>query len=352
MPQRDRPVRVDSERALLNQGLFSVSFFSWHLRVRCLPDVFRPLPLEDALDIVLRQPNSHDEVRRQQGVLIKLVRAGLYTPARLEHLAQPGNGECLVNEFQELASRLNVSLAGLSQLDTVDALKYVETQFANSIVAATATTCALRNGSCVACYQNDVTTLTASIEVNRSPEDLAGVIDPQNWGKCSVIFDPQFPDNLYRVQEDGSGNPQLDGKGNPIPYQATPQPVPWTGLLYERAVPGPASFRNILHVKEFTVKADEVFLAYELHTGLSFTLGALSEDFSGLHQDSGTVQATPVVGDSSWTEIQATKVVRFIDLTKESTGSVDYGEFLNYLTPAILSQWLENIGLMNPCCGA
>lgn len=165
-------------------------------------------------------------------------------------------------------------------------------------------------------------------------------MDPQCWSSCSSAFDAAG----YLADPFGTHPP------DPIPivggYDAT---GPMHRYLEEKVTvrlgddaSRVASFHNILNV-EFDPNGDkrQIDVNFFLHRCIKSRV-LWDERAGGILVDEGYARARPL-GADLW-RVTVRKTLRFSDRTPYAggSGSDDFGQLLNYLTPAMLSWWIES----------
>ncbi|MBI3784377.1 MAG: hypothetical protein HY270_13350 [Deltaproteobacteria bacterium] len=126
----------------------------------------------------------------------------------------------------------------------------------------------------------------------------------------------------------------------------------WDGLLYERAVAAGQFVENVLRIG-FSVQRQSnnpiarVHATYRLYESICYRLGGI--EVAGIMQrNSGELTATPI--DDTSTSLTCTKTIRYGRLTNWSAaGPFDLGQMLNYLAPAFLCLWVNEVRLVVPC---
>ena len=155
----------------------------------------------------------------------------------------------------------------------------------------------------------NITTATVTLSVNRPMADLALVMDPQGWVKCSDYFK-----NSYVARKDGNDYRwDKDYNGYPLPNPPR-RGAPWRGVLFEHfELPpelGASWFRNFL-VIDASPKAGCV--KYRLYRSIRSRVGcepATGID-GGITHDAGYTQAKRE--PDGWTSLKAVKEIRFSD---------------------------------------
>ncbi|MEA2195308.1 MAG: hypothetical protein QOG42_1742 [Solirubrobacteraceae bacterium] len=166
-------------------------------------------------------------------------------------------------------------------------------------------------------------------------------MDPQCWSTCSQAF--VSSGYLADALKDGPPNPA------PVPgYYGWHGPAP--KLLEEKVTicwgedpSRVASFHNILNIRQFDIcDADKrIDLAFDLNRCITSRL-LWDERAGGILVDEGYAKARRL-GPGLW-RLTVRKTIRFSDRTPYAggTGLNDFGELINYLTPAMLSWWIES----------
>jgi hypothetical protein len=185
------------------------------------------------------------------------------------------------------------------------------------------------------------------------PEQLARTFDPRSWGNCFEHF------RTHRVDERDGHFPPHDPDKGPIGQPWSPATTPH--LFFERVEledeHGTNSFENILRVPSFEVSPTFTRLEFILRISKGLTIPSLGLDMPKcVNIDEGYLQATlltPVGSTAPLSQVEIVKKVQFVDIDLESAdvpAGLDPGEILNYLAPASLCMWLEDLTQDGVCC--
>jgi hypothetical protein len=359
--------RTDKEHQGVRQALWSVYYHAYHLRslrpsllerpeATSWGEAFAPIRLDRALKILNEEHDEHDAMRRRRALRI-LGRAGFANGERRQLLEVLAAHDV---EWLGYVHRVRDGMARLTRALDIDptallpVLPEVFDFFLEGLFAAQAAACQVTNATCVACYEpfgagtaRPMTTVTARALVNRTPIELAKVLDPRSWGSCMDCFETK------RVKD-------WDDVSRKYPdFGADPTPIghPWTGKLWERVTLDAAGshnvFENILEITAFNVSVVEARVDYDLVDSLKLEIPALLIDLPGcVTHDKGYSRATST-GTPGWSQLEVVKTVQFVDVTSgagTNPWGLDPGELLNYWAPVTLCMWLEDPTLGGPCC--
>lgn len=181
------------------------------------------------------------------------------------------------------------------------------------------------------------TEVYATAEIDRSPRQLAQVVDPRAWGLGAGVIDVAF-----RVERDANGqyDPLLEPRSCHLGKS-----WPRGGCLFEYARSDIASFENILDIERFEATDDHIVVEYRLRECLRTTFGFVSAD-GGLQRNDGWIEVEPMRGGS---RIQVYKCIRVRDLTPNDPGNrLDFGQWMNQTIGAALSVWVDDTTMMSP----
>jgi hypothetical protein len=201
--------------------------------------------------------------------------------------------------------------------------------------------CGVRNFKLTTAYQQHVSDVTASIEVNRPVDDFADGLDPRNW----TVTLPNIWDDSYEIRP---WPPQPDRRLAP-PQATSKSPLPLVDVpLFEKAdwsygFGQPfAYWRTILRVQldRLLGAGANSFIRFDYSL-----FECLENEFFGLRRpggidvDHGHGDCQPVAGDPTWSTLEARKVVRFTqpDLA------------INDLAFAFLILWISSVVLIGAC---
>lgn len=185
--------------------------------------------------------------------------------------------------------------------------------------------------------------LTTYSLVNRPLSQIARVVDPRSWGKCSDFFDPE---RTYRVPVvDGHGH--RDASGEFARYKG-PEEIgtTWAGLLRER-FDGPGIAVDTVLCIDFVAGRKEVSLDYSLYLSDRCTLGPFT-DIGGVRMNTGRLTATEVL--PGVTKVDVYKMLRFLDYTPGDGGRwVDFGNALSLLI-VMMGVVIDDKFVLKLCC--
>jgi len=193
--------------------------------------------------------------------------------------------------------------------------------------------------------------VTARAILSQTPEQLAHIFDPRSWGICFDHFE------THRVEE------RVGGNFPPHTSDVDPIGGPWTGsqLFFERVTieeDGHTNvFDNILQVTSFTVTPTRARLDFDLRESRRLIIPALGLDNPEcVTIDKGHMEAVLLPGPAASpprSQVEMVKTAQFVDLTLQGSNNplgLDPGEILNYLAPASLCLWLEDLTQGAVCC--
>jgi len=188
--------------------------------------------------------------------------------------------------------------------------------------------------------KDNYTSLWSKVVALRPLGDILKHLDPRAWAGCGTLFK-----ETCQVA--------IPAPDDPVCLD-TPQGQlgkPWCGLLYEHAAAGPQDVHNLLSVEyRWVPRLCGVRIGYRLWRAIRQTLGGW-ESPGLMRINSGLLFAFPYRGRPEWTHIWVYKRVHYGRLMSWSSGSsLDYGEFCNYLAPAFLTQWINDLQMVVPCC--
>jgi hypothetical protein len=284
-----------SPKAAWRAAMLSVYHYSYYAGDDWLPEEFRPIPLDDATKILAAEESNLAELRRRQAI-VQLAAAppsearvaGLtILGAPLEAIAGVLANESLFDRSKRQAA-IAALLAKLFDPPTCHA-----TQLGTTVTFDAATL---------------ITTVTASVAVNRKIGDLAKVMDPQNWDVCSDFFDA-----AYVAKKVGSDYP-VDSKYDAIEDLAAPTAgSKWQGVLFENfamSLDGinVAWFKNLLAI-DFEPGATQHILKYQLFKSLRSRVVLLAQN-DGITTDQGSAKAYQDPLDPSSSIVEGTKSIR------------------------------------------
>lgn len=334
----DPPGAGPSPQQTVEDAMWSVYFHSAFrngLRGPALsPELgLEPMPLRNAANLLADADDHHAQARRGLA-LRKIVAAGLDRRDRLIGPLGEELGAETRGAIERLAGRLGISLDDLDDLPMLEALlRLIELLRQHPLLPPG---CEIADSACTACHDGITlkTTVRGSVRVNRDLEHLMRSTDPRAWSACSPYFQET------RRVENAPGYPTH-------PKNGAPYGTPWTGLLFERVKSGPVIFENVLRIDAFERTSARILLEYDEHHSVR-THFPFKTIEGGIEIDCGKTIIEPDGG--GWSRVQIEKTVRFVDLTPGPGPDIDYGELLNYWTPAILCLWVDEDVDVSPCC--
>ncbi|HKE78555.1 MAG TPA: hypothetical protein VKB54_04575 [Solirubrobacteraceae bacterium] len=192
--------------------------------------------------------------------------------------------------------------------------------------------------SCI--VRQDANTLTTNATVttlvDAKFETLRDLIDPLNWSHGSTVIDETSyvaaPFDLSTVE-----------------YKSATRGFSEPRFLYERVSVDwgdddleTGGFRNVLTIDNFEVdkRRGRITLPFKLCRSIDSRILWDSRP-GGILIDGGYITARSI-GEDRW-RVTTRKILQFSDRTPYSnaTGWLDYGQLLNFLTPAAVTWWLE-----------
>jgi len=200
----------------------------------------------------------------------------------------------------------------------------------------------LRNPTCTVEFNanSGVTSIVGRVEVRRTVEQLAPILDPRAWACTGSVIGAAF----LVEDQDGEYVPRTDLDTMKLGKLKLPKNE--SVLLYEYARSDIASFENILAISKFEVGQRHIQVDYYLHDCLICTFGILTAS-GGLTVNQGYSKAT--WGTDGWATVEVVKNVKVRDLTPNDPGNrFDFGESVNATIGAALSQWVNDTSMMSP----
>ena len=202
--------------------------------------------------------------------------------------------------------------------------------------------------SCVATQDaRTLTTVVTGSALVSTPDffNITRAIDPRRWADLSDVFhDVQFVDDAFALNPD----PPEAEIGTGLPERTKPYLVKEVvGVVSDMVGTEIGSLSNVLRIEKFEVAEAEQ--DSDRHATLRFSLyrsigsRVLWDDRAGgMLVDSGWTKVRYVT-DGVW-RMTSRKILRFSDRTPHTAwdGPLDFGQLLNYLSPAAVSAWLEN----------
>jgi hypothetical protein len=300
---------IDANRQAALMGLYY--YGEAHYRSELTPPASLPR------ELTLMQPGAAVdwlEGDRQPGheAMVRMALAELVS-------APAAFGKDLVSHVQKLSAAIGVNGAPIIELvqrivgdDPVARAG----RFLKAFELAGGGGCGVRKFQLTASFRNDVSDVTASIEVNRPVEDFVAGVDPRNWSETL----PMVWEDSYEISREGIG---ADRKKSPRAQSMKSLP-PVSFSLFEKAdwsfqLDEPfAYWRTILLVKleQSLVAGVDPFVRYDYSL-----FECLENEFFGLKRpggidvDEGHGSCNAVAGDPAWSRLEARKAVRFTQPT-------------------------------------
>jgi len=316
------------EKQPVRDALWSVYYHSlFGVPTDACDKEIRPVPLASAVQTLAADQDEHD-VSRKLRTLSLLATAGY---ARK-------NGP-LRDVDPDVAQKIRASL-----MEMAAPLGFEPGSFENAFQGATATSyfavtstpaCRIESANVVCCLDGRTlsTTATAKVRIERTPEQLRLVVDPQNWddSKCSDVFVQAY----VALPGSTSGTPVADPK--------PPDPgTSWRRQLYESVVVGPTRIDNLLGIdSRVTTDAGGQATAIRIDYWLDGSIRTVIGNTSGsgkLNTNTGYVEVSPVAARSGWSDLTMVKTVRFTN------------DVYNKVAPAMLFMWLDDASQIVACC--
>ena len=317
--------------------------------------VLQPMPLENAIQNIIDASDAQ-HLPRKRRVLRKLASAGLTNLARWKELTDATNlapndsdWKARVLSVQpkvwDLATSLHLDVAQLRVIPVPKSITFLDDAF-----AVDDPSCSTSHATLEACqvpnyggFGSPLTTVTAQADLSRTAAQLARIIDPRSWN----CFEHFFTERYEEVGVGAYAVPKPD-----------PDPIgqPWTPLtaphfIHEIVTVTDGTddniFENVLRITNFSVSPTVARLDFELRESLTMTLPSLALTRNGgLIVDSGYLEAKQVTGPPSpVTHVTMQKNLQFVPLPVGSTSpELDSSEILNYLAPAAMCMWVEDLG--------
>jgi hypothetical protein len=171
--------------------------------------------------------------------------------------------------------------------------------------------CHVRNFRLDASYQDHVSNVTASIEVNRPVSDFVNGLDPRNWHETMpTVWAQSFEFDLASLP--------LDRKQTPSPTMP-PSTPPFESAFFEKALwsidfATLASWRTVLDITLTralsAVPAPYIRFDYALDECLENEFAGVKNP-GGIDVDHGHGSCDGLTTDPTWCKLEAQKVVRF-----------------------------------------
>jgi hypothetical protein len=331
----------DSKRSRYRaqSGLFAAALTAY---ARDQPDAFTVLK------------NAHDDLQAKQadGFSDAVVRHGALggdsPQAYLEAIAR-GDQRTVATELARLQDDVGLTLSALVN-DFADCMAFLEVQQgqepdANYRVLPTSLVV-------VQDSQNFTTTVTVTTLVQAADRGvITKALDPQNWQAFSDAFHevdyvedaPRGFKKLTQSPKAGEWCKKLDRGGQEDNRLLLREVVEVPSGLNPTVI---ARFENILRIVLHEGPIDRgggnARLTYSLHRCLNSRY-LWDERPGGILLDQGYIKVSPLGNRKTW-RVSVRKILRFADRTPASWADtpLQFGQSLNYLTPAALSWWLQS----------
>jgi len=284
-----------SPKTARRAAMLSVYHYAYYAGDDWLPMEFRPVPLDNAAKILAADKGELAELRRRQAI----VQLAAAPPSEARHAALTILGapleaiaDVLVHESLFDRSKRQTAIAALLA-KLFDPPTCQATQLGTTVNFDAATL---------------ITTVTASVTVNRKIADLAKVMDPQNWDVCSNFFDAAY------VAKKVANDYPVDSNYDAIEDSAAPAAgSKWHGVLFENFAMSfdginVAWFKNLLTI-DFQPGATQHILTYQLFKSLRSRI-VLLEQNDGITTDQGSAKAYQDPLDPGSSIVEGTKSIR------------------------------------------
>jgi hypothetical protein len=169
---------------------------------------------------------------------------------------------------------------------------------------------------------------------------LARAVDPQCWACSSdVVTRTSYVHGCYDLRSQKPPTPGAGLKRGKSRFLAEDVTVRW-GLDATRM----GGFHNVLRIDNFKVDRKRQRIDVDFSLARSIDSRILWDGRpGGILFDHGFIKVRPMLAPDRW-RVTTRKVLLFSDRSPNvaATGSIDFGQMLNYLAPAALSWWLES----------
>jgi hypothetical protein len=301
-----------------------------------LPEAYRPIPLEQALDILAKDDSHHAASNRALG-LANLAASGVH---HVHHHRD------LLNDFyheHRHASGAGGTPQALHELVPPDTAK-TDARNLVHLMLAVPDKAKTRNRKLDVWYDSrrQMTKTEMNLEVHDSLNDLALMCDPRSWSQCSDLFA-----SSYEVEAANGW-----GLGAPPPKPTSMLGMSWAGLFYEGFELSFNSFvsnvfDNILYC-DYEVPRDEQGNAESILLTYRIKRAICSKDLwltrqGGIDIDFGMLSAEET--SDGWLKVKATKNVRFTPL---DSGHPNFElprmfvDIQNTMVPSLMAYWAED----------
>jgi hypothetical protein len=371
----DSPRRRDSQvertpRQELQQAMWSVYVHAFHLTflrqsVLNKMQTVGPIALDVAIARIVDATDSLAASRRQRA-LRKLAGIGLANSSRWKKLfdtaalfpdaSWTNRLKSVQAQMWRLVAASSISVDQIAVVPVQRVRLFLEQQFMLSMPG-----CQTLSPGIEACQVPDttgmdhpLTTVTASADLTRTPEELARVFDPRSWGDCFTHFVTERVDAVIGGYAPHTPKPDPDPIGQPWDPSTTPHLFRERVSVFDEN--GENVFKNVLEMTDFQVSSTQMYLSFRLRESTAMVIPSLGVDMNQcVSLDEGYIKATLVPSSTGdpLSHVEMVKRVKFVEIEPGAStpGGMDPGEVLNYLAPAMLCMWLEDLSQGAVCCG-
>jgi hypothetical protein len=321
--------------------MWGLAFATTGISAAMLPSEMRPMRASEALSRLSKATDSHAAARMWAAFGMLNCATGALQRLRAHELDAFSADNAFIPDVEipilavEFAALLQASVSLMIEF-LVRLLKYEHTPCFDPSSCGTIAGKTLK------------TSLHSSVTVKKPLSQVAPLLDPRAWAKCSKLFE-----RTCKVAEPKAC----------VPCCVIPAPNElgknWNGVLYERAVVGYQKVENLLSI-DFSVcdvgtAQGRLSIDYSLYRSISHRFGVW--ELPGLmRNNSGTVAAEPTGPhkegeEPPYTAMTVTKLISYgrSDCWSGSS-TMDFGELCNYLAPAFLTLWVTDVQFIVPCC--
>ena len=262
-----------------------------------------------------------------------------WLPGYLEDILQPAHIARTRAHISEIEREVGVSIAtvvdGLADLAAFEQFMSQGDAFGLTVLHESANyaypVCSIISQD----FDDLVITATATTVVNAPLKKLRADTDPANWAKHSDIVTHSY----YVKDPFHTGRSDQQNLASPAHGRSK--------YLYERVVIAwgshsgqTATFDQVLNVTDPDHEKDVVDVEYSLCRSIKSSF-LWDRRPGGILIDQGFIKVHPT-GEDSW-RVTVRKEVQFSNRSTTATGpgAVDFGQILNYLTPAVLAWGVE-----------
>jgi hypothetical protein len=197
--------------------------------------------------------------------------------------------------------------------------------------------------SCIVRQDTNTLTTTATVTslVRTSFDALKKMLDPLGWDDNSdVIRKTRYVEGPYDLTSTDDNSEKLVGTPfNKPRFLYEDVAVSWGDDSVQTG-----EFRNVLVIGSFRINEQRgtLTLPFRLCRSINSTILWDRRD-GGILVDDGYIVVRPVGKQRDLFRLTARKILRFSDRTPYSSapGLLDFGQMLNYLSPAAVTWWLE-----------